>query len=194
MTYNNGMETSFSEWLLRKFREWEQSTKHRQSVTAFARYLGVKQPSLNRWMTGDNIPDTIGILILAQKLGPEIFQVINVPLPAKLNRVFIHTAGNMTGEQVRAAIKEVDNILAAKPPVNIFEREVLQKKLLLERGIDTTIRYEIADDEINYLVENWSSFPISLKRQILSDIEKLKGEPIEPNTTNTPRLVPNPKT
>ena len=65
----------FPEFLLRKFREWESTTKKRQSATAFARYLGVKQPTLTRWLNGDNPPDLPNIQKLAKKLGNEIYLV-----------------------------------------------------------------------------------------------------------------------
>lgn len=75
------METC-SGWLLRKFREWETSTGGRQTVSAFARYLGVKQPSLNRWMNSDSVPDFENAVKISQKLGTEIFEILNLPVPS----------------------------------------------------------------------------------------------------------------
>ena len=72
---------SFPQFLVRKFREWEISTKRKQSVSSFARYLGVKQPSLSRWMTGDNPPDLEHIQKLAAKLGPEIYEILGFEKP-----------------------------------------------------------------------------------------------------------------
>jgi len=56
--------TAFSDWLQLKFEEWEKSKgRRRQSYTAFARHLGVTQPSLAHWMMGDNLPDAESVVI-----------------------------------------------------------------------------------------------------------------------------------
>lgn len=74
--------TTFSDWLQLKFEEWEKSRgRRRQSYTAFARYLGVTQPSLNRWLMGDVLPDAKSVQILSEKLGYEIYDVLNIEPP-----------------------------------------------------------------------------------------------------------------
>jgi len=68
--------SEFTEWLLDKFRGWERKTGRRQTITAFARYLGVKQPTLSRWMAGDNPPEYDVIEKLAAKLGNDVYNVL----------------------------------------------------------------------------------------------------------------------
>ncbi len=53
-----------------QFRAWEKSTGRKQTVSAFARWLGIKQPTLNR--------------SLARKLGPKIYDVAGHPRPDDL--------------------------------------------------------------------------------------------------------------
>lgn len=72
---------ALASWLTDKFREWEKSTGRRQNVTSFARYLGVKQPSLTRWMSGDNPPDYGNAQKLASKLGYEIYDILGMVRP-----------------------------------------------------------------------------------------------------------------
>ena len=73
----------FSSWMMEKFKEWEQDQpRGRSSFTAFARYLGVKQPSLTRWMAGDNPPDAGNIQKLSEKLGPEIYEILGFARPS----------------------------------------------------------------------------------------------------------------
>lgn len=66
-------------WLLERFREWESNSGRKQSVSAFARWLGIKQPTVNRWMTGDSNPEGENLRKLARKLGPEVFDVLGLP-------------------------------------------------------------------------------------------------------------------
>ena len=71
-----------SSYLTRKFREWEASTKRHQTITAFARWVGVSQPSMARWMNGDNIPtEAQNINKLIERFGddPEIYQILGIP-------------------------------------------------------------------------------------------------------------------
>jgi transcriptional regulator with XRE-family HTH domain len=72
---------TFSNWLQNKFLEWEKSTGHRQSYAAFARYLKVKQPTLNRWLNDGIIPSYDYIILLGYKLSPEIYDILNIPKP-----------------------------------------------------------------------------------------------------------------
>lgn len=81
--YNIGVET-VAEFLNRNFREWEISRGRRQTVTSFARYLGVKQPTLNRWMTGDNPPTGDNVHKLAAKLGYEIYDIVGGEPPSPI--------------------------------------------------------------------------------------------------------------
>ncbi len=73
-----------SSYLTRKFREWEASTKRHQTITAFARWVGVSQPSMARWMNGDNVPteaQNVGKLIERFGNDPEIYEILGVSAP-----------------------------------------------------------------------------------------------------------------
>ena len=76
----------FSDWLQSKFLEWEKKSGHRQSYANFARYLGVKQPSLVHWMNDDNPPSIKYIQLLASKLGPEVYDYFEIPRPPQMIR------------------------------------------------------------------------------------------------------------
>ncbi len=74
-----------SSFLTRKFREWEASTKRRQTVAAFARWVGVSQPSMSRWMSGDGgVPtEAQNVSKLIERFGndPEIYEILGRPTP-----------------------------------------------------------------------------------------------------------------
>lgn len=71
---------NFSGWLNEKFLEWEKSKGSRQNYSAYARYLGVKQPTLTRWLNDDNPPEGENLSKLADKYGVEVFDVLGIEL------------------------------------------------------------------------------------------------------------------
>lgn len=70
---------SFQEWLNEKFVEWR--GKSRDSVSDFALYLGFKQSQVSAWMNGNYKPSTRSVPALADKLGPEIYDVLGFSRP-----------------------------------------------------------------------------------------------------------------
>ncbi len=71
----------YSEWLMGKFTEWEKAQRSRQSYSAFARYLGVKQSSLSQWIAGNYPPGGENLQKIATKLGYEIYDVLGISRP-----------------------------------------------------------------------------------------------------------------
>lgn len=72
------------EWLLKKFRDWEQRSGRKQTEAAFAKHLGIKPPTLNRWMTGSATPEGENMRLLARRLGPEIYEITGQTAPSDL--------------------------------------------------------------------------------------------------------------
>lgn len=64
-----------------KFVEWERTQTRRQSYSAFARYLGIKVPLLTQWRLGNNLPSMESAIILADKLGHEVYTVLGFSDP-----------------------------------------------------------------------------------------------------------------
>ncbi|MCK4827929.1 helix-turn-helix transcriptional regulator, partial [bacterium] len=83
--YNNEYELeyssmiSYNEWLMEKFLEWEKTKTRRQSYSAFARYIGVSQGSLSHWLSGSNPPTGDNAKKVADKLGYEIYDILDIP-------------------------------------------------------------------------------------------------------------------
>ena len=71
----------FKDWLMDKFTEWERAQKHRQSYSAFARYLGVKQSALSHWMNGNYTPTGENLVKVASILGPEVYTALGLVSP-----------------------------------------------------------------------------------------------------------------
>lgn len=76
--------TPFTRWLTRKYREWEEGQGGKSSVSEWARYLGVKQPTLNRWLRGDTVPEASNVMILSGRLGAEVYEVLGMEAPVQI--------------------------------------------------------------------------------------------------------------
>lgn len=72
---------TIAEWLNRKFLEWEQSQGKRKTLGQFSEFLGVSRISLSDWINGKYSPKTQNIGKIAEKLGPEIYDLVGIPRP-----------------------------------------------------------------------------------------------------------------
>lgn len=91
--YNIQVPT-FSEYLLNKLQEFEKQRGQRTTLDKFAEYLGVKRPILSIWLSGKSQPSLESVRQLAEKLGPEVYEVLNLPSPnpylQKISQLFEH--------------------------------------------------------------------------------------------------------
>lgn len=105
----------YKNWLMEKFVEWEKKQSRRQSYSAFARYLGVKQPTLTRWLAGDNPPDGDNLRIVAEKLGYEIYDILGIerPLsvPASMRPILQEIALELVGRGVPSGSPDEDKVV-----------------------------------------------------------------------------------
>ena len=76
--YNIVMPT-FREYLLSKLQEYEKEQGQRITLDKFADYLGVKRPILSLWLSGKNKPSLDSVKRLSEKLGNEIYDVLQLP-------------------------------------------------------------------------------------------------------------------
>lgn len=68
-------------WLELKYLEWQTKEGGVRTMAEFADYLGIVRMTLSRWMNGRNIPDKKYVDQLADKLGPEIYDLMGLPRP-----------------------------------------------------------------------------------------------------------------
>lgn len=83
---------TFSEYLLVKLQEFEKQRGQRTTLDKFAEYLGVKRPILSIWLSGKSKPSLDSVRQLAEVLGPEVYEVLDLPRPnpylQKINQLF----------------------------------------------------------------------------------------------------------
>jgi transcriptional regulator with XRE-family HTH domain len=124
------------EWLAEKFSEWEKNQGRKQSYYAFARFLGVSQTDLARWMDGTTIPSGTDLHTLAARLGMEVYDSLGMPrpnpqferltatlplLPAGLRERLIGAVWE-AGQYVQSHNLSPESVEAKKAVVEIFAR------------------------------------------------------------------------
>ena len=72
---------TFSEFLLSKLQEFEKQRGQRTTLDKFAEHLGVKRPILSIWLSGKSKPSLDSVRQLAEVLGPEVYEVLDLPKP-----------------------------------------------------------------------------------------------------------------
>lgn len=75
------MTNPVATWLNEKFLEWEKTQGKRQTISGFADFLEVPQPSLSNWMAGVHEPSGESLLKIAKKLGMEIYKIAGIANP-----------------------------------------------------------------------------------------------------------------
>lgn len=69
----------FRVWLNRKYDEWEAPAGTRKSVRLWAEALGLNRDALSHWMHGIRRPDRASASLLASALGPEVYELLDMP-------------------------------------------------------------------------------------------------------------------
>lgn len=118
--------TTVADWLKQKYLEWQLSLGDRRSISQFAEYIGVPQPSLSEWMGNKYLPRGTSVAKIAEKLGYEVYDVLGIsrPLPKDLNPnmvELIKAVGQLPeGVQTRvlAAVQETIPIVAGENITN----------------------------------------------------------------------------
>ncbi len=124
------------DWLEEKFLEWEKSEGGRQTYYTFARFLDVGHSKLALWMSGTTEPQGDDLALVASKLGPEIYEILNTPppssplaeitanfhlLPAALQTRLV-SAIVETGQAIHQARLNPESIEAKRLAMRIFEK------------------------------------------------------------------------
>lgn len=78
--------SEFSTWLRQRFFEWNSEQNRVKSGAVWAKWLGVRQQSLNAWMNGKSKPKGDNITRLAVKLGVGVYKALGIEPPKKINR------------------------------------------------------------------------------------------------------------
>lgn len=72
-----------AQFMQSKFIEYRKQNGFMKSQTEFAGWIGISQANMNRYINGMQCPSMPNVIVLAEKLGPEIYDVLDLqrPLP-----------------------------------------------------------------------------------------------------------------
>jgi transcriptional regulator with XRE-family HTH domain len=67
----------FSDYLEKKFLDWQQQSGKRRSLNEFAEYLGIKRPLLSLWLSGARTPGEEKLKRLGELLGLDVYDAMD---------------------------------------------------------------------------------------------------------------------
>ena len=78
------VDKKYGSWFLKKLQEYEQTKNRRVTITEFAKYVGVSQPTLSSWISETRKPSAEAALNLANIFNDfEIMDLLDYPNPRK---------------------------------------------------------------------------------------------------------------
>ena len=125
----------FKDWITNKYLDWRgNSFGNDRSVSEFARYLGVSQSLLSRWMSGILKPGMKNAIPIAE-MYPEVYSVLGLAPPkSELSPAEIWSRLSPTQQSGWiAAIQEASDIISTRgidplsPEANTIRIELLSK-------------------------------------------------------------------
>lgn len=73
--------TTVATWLNDQFLTWMNQEQEHKTITAFAEYLEVDRNLLGQWLNGRIVPSNANVIRIANKFGPEIYDLLEWPRP-----------------------------------------------------------------------------------------------------------------
>lgn len=97
-----------SDFLQDQFLKWMAKQGRVKSQNEFAKWLGVSSGSLSQWMNDSRLPTGDNVHTLAEKLGPQVYDLVGEPrsMPRDKMLSFIAENWHLLNDDQRSAIKE----------------------------------------------------------------------------------------
>jgi transcriptional regulator with XRE-family HTH domain len=104
-------KSTFSKWLETTYLDWQRKRGGRVLQNEFAEWLGISKQLLSQYLNGRSAPTEERIDQLAEKLGPEVYDVLGLRRPdGKLNellRVYDAATPEQKDEIIRQALRVI---------------------------------------------------------------------------------------
>jgi len=72
---------AFAKYLETKYLDWQREMGERKTIEEFGHYIGVSQGAVSLWMNGKREPAADSVKLLANVLGPEVYDVLGLERP-----------------------------------------------------------------------------------------------------------------
>jgi transcriptional regulator with XRE-family HTH domain len=121
--------STFSDWITKKFLNWQAEVGKRKTIDDFAAYLGISRPLLNMWMNGDKPkPGPGNIKLLAEIYGPEIYEVLGIPRPNPYLQIITEAFEDIPPEEQRKMAEDAQNYKVANHEERVRKTSQQRKK------------------------------------------------------------------
>ena len=88
-----------SDWMNKKFLEWQTIKGLRKTMTQFAEYLDIHPSVLSHYLNGTRTPSGENIEKISLRLGDEIYAILGLPIPDIQLRLINRLWDNIPPEQ-----------------------------------------------------------------------------------------------
>jgi len=93
-------------FLEKRYLQW-QNKVGRKTIAEFAQYLCVNRSLLSQWMNSSALPGNENVIKIANKLGPDIYEILGWPLPVCYAE---------QPKKAKSTLISIDNLRAGKEP------------------------------------------------------------------------------
>jgi len=171
----------FSAWLNKKFLEWSMERNRRPVVSEFAKYLGVSQPSLSRWLNGDYLPDEENLKKIVSRFNEDIFTKFDIPMPKTLSktRYFIPTKNEPVEEikkRLIEVLQEAEDYVSKLDIEDVDEIEEKRIAFIVERGFEHISTNFEDKDENKIILDLIKDFDEYQRHELMKQIARLKNK------------------
>ena len=104
---------TFPKWLEQRFLAWQNQQGMRKTLDEFAAYLGVGRQILSAWLNGTRSPSPESLRLLAAKLGPEVYDALDLERPDP-DLAFITQQWDNLDQATRRKLREQAEQFASK--------------------------------------------------------------------------------
>lgn len=99
---------SFSKWLELQYINWMAQSGTRKTLTEFSKWLGISQPLINRYMSGQVIPSEENVHKIAAHLGPEVYDLLGLARPDENIQRITHLWDKLSDKQKKYVLEQVE--------------------------------------------------------------------------------------
>ena len=109
-----GTKGPVGEWLEQKYLEWMQAEGGFRKQYEFAEYLGIDKVLLNQYINGRRRPEPEFARTIADKLGPEVYILLDMPNPDPRIKRINQAMNEMEDEELLELLKYIDELREKK--------------------------------------------------------------------------------
>ena len=120
------VKTEVSNWLDRKFLDWQYQQGGTRTLLEFADYLGIKQSTLSHYLSGRRMPNEAAAHLIAAKLGDEIYDLLGMQRPDPMLREMTKHWDQLSDEQQKRLLEYARELRLAREGADVEIKESVE--------------------------------------------------------------------